>query len=56
MREREGGDTRKGGGGGSVEGAKGEEGGEGGGEGRNEVERNGESKVSAPAAQLMRGL
>ena len=48
--EREGGDTRKGGGGGSEEVAEGE-GGEGAGaEGRQEVEQYGESKVRAPAA------
>ena len=38
------------------EGRGGEEEGEGRGEGIQEVEQNGESKVSTPAAQLMRGL
>ena len=58
MAEREGGEGRRGGGGGSKEGEGrgGEEEGEGRGEGRQLVEQNGESKVSTPTAQLMRGL
>ena len=52
MADREGGGGRRGGGEGAEEG----EGGGGEGEGRQEVAQNGESKVSTPAAQLMRGL